>query len=46
MLESFNYLQPEDLYQTLAMYDDRLVTVKNLQSCHVYDILDLYQLSI
>jgi hypothetical protein len=26
---SFNYVQPEDLHQTLEMYDDRLVTVEH-----------------
>ncbi|KAH6644037.1 hypothetical protein C7974DRAFT_13024 [Boeremia exigua] len=25
---SFNYVQPEDLHQTLEMYDDRLVTIE------------------
>jgi hypothetical protein len=26
---SFNYVQPEDLHQTLEMYDDRLITVEH-----------------
>jgi hypothetical protein len=31
---SFNYVQPEDLHQTLEMYDDRLVTIEHRMDEH------------
>ncbi|KAJ4361338.1 hypothetical protein N0V95_001951 [Ascochyta clinopodiicola] len=31
---SFNYVQPEDLHQTLEMYDDRLITVEHRMDEH------------
>jgi hypothetical protein len=31
---SFNYVQPEDLHQTLGMYDDRLVTIEHRMDEH------------
>ena len=31
---SFNYVQPEDLHQTLEMYDDRLITIEHRMDEH------------